>query len=216
MTRMTMVLMGMTTLLLSATSAVAQTQAPNANGGVVVIVPNGYDVTHTAVPTAPESTATASSVQLATPPPTQLTDPTGETPPDYQPPEVARTRANRALVIPGAVSLAVGYGANLIGSLLYSSLRAVAGVDNTDTFLAMSVIPVVGPWLQLPFASSDLEVGFLIGAGLLEAGGLTMLIAGLTFARRTVNEVQLSETTTIRVDPMIGSSAAGLTASGTF
>lgn len=213
MTRTT-AMMVMMAALLSATTAAAQEQSTNES--VVVIVPQGYEVTQTAAVPAPPETSTAPTTELATPPPTQLQDPMGETPPDYAADTATRTRANRGLVIPGIISLAVGYGGNLIGSLLYSSLRAVSGVDNTDEFLVMSFIPVAGPWLQLPFASSDLEVGFLIGAGLMQAGGLTMLIAGLTFARRPVNEVALSESTTIRVDPMIGGDVAGLSASGTF
>ncbi len=205
MARTTLTMMVVAVALLTGTSAAAQS---------VVVVPEGYEVTHTAVPAPPANTA---STALATPPQTQLRTPMApETPPDHTQNAEPRTRANRGLVIAGIISLAAGYGANIVGSLLYSSLRAVSGVANTDEFLLTSFIPVAGPWVQLAFASSELEVGFLIGAGTLQAAGLTMLIAGLTVARRPVNEVALSDTSTIRIDPMLGGDAAGITASGTF
>jgi len=188
-----------------ASTAEAQTQ-----GNVVVITPPGYGVTHQATTTD----------QLAAPPPTQLQQPgTLAVPVTTHPGAMAdepRTRANRGLVVAGVVSLGVGYVGNLVGSLLYSSLRAVSGVANTDEFLAFSLVPVVGPWLQLPFASSGLEVGFLIGAGVLQAAGVTMLIAGLTFARRPVTEVRISDSSSVVFTPMVGSDSAGLSAVGTF
>jgi hypothetical protein len=173
--------------------------SPAAEAQVVVVTPNGYGY------------APTTSDQLAPPPSAQLAAPELVAEAD-----APRTRANGGLILGGAISLGIGYVSNAIGSTLWSLNRAIQGIPNTDEFFVFGLVPVVGPWAQLAFSFDDTERALLIVSGVAQAAGLTMLIAGLTWARKPVNEIELAGGARIGVTPTAGASSVGLTAYGSF
>jgi hypothetical protein len=89
------------------------------------------------------------------------------------------------LIVAGAITLGVTYIVNGLVS-------AFAGLDVSPTvaeaeawsqFRGYAWIPVAGPWVQLAVKptgfNEDSWAGWLIADGILQAGGLTMLIIGI-------------------------------------
>lgn len=161
---------------------------------VMVVVPAGY----TAPMTAGEG--------LASPPATQL---------EAAPLQVdgVRTRANRGLVVGGAVTFGGTYLANMLASVM---LSAWTYNENGAEYMNMSLVPIAGPWIQLGYAVTDGQIALGIMAGAAQAAGVAMFIAGLTVARSPVPEVNLGAGARVTFAPTATGDSAGLAALGTF
>jgi hypothetical protein len=133
-------------------------------------------------------------------------------------PEV-ETRPRLGLVISGAIVFGVSY-------VFHAALVSPFGgwsIDYGDNpqwsdFRWMGAIPVAGPWLQLaakPTAPTDDGwTTYLVVDGLLQAGGLTMLILGLVLRQEVGGYAEADPS--IMIAPMVGQNASGLTAFGRF
>jgi hypothetical protein len=107
--------------------------------------------------------------------------------PTYQQQPRVETRRMIGLIVAGGITL----GASWVGNILVSAFAGVGSVDEElwEPFRGYGLIPVVGPWVQLatkptPY-DQDSWGGWLIGNGLLQAGGLTMLILGIAIPVET-------------------------------
>lgn len=129
-------------------------------------------------------------------------------------------RANLALIITGSVLLGVSWVSNIFTGLFAGlELFGSGGSSRWDTFRAMSLVPVAGPWAQLAAKPTSFDQDdwgtWLIINGLLQAGGLTMLIIGIaTPSRQTIYARRTGPTFVLA--PYATPSAAGLTLAGTF
>lgn len=125
----------------------------------------------------------------------------------------AGDRANQGLVLAGTMSLSATYTANVLLSLAAVSVNW--DIDE-EAYLNASLVPVVGPWIQLAYAVDGGTIALGILAGLGQAAGLAMLIAGFTVARSPVNEVTFGESTRVTFTASATDDSAGLAAFGSF
>ncbi len=139
----------------------------------------------------------------------------GQPPPAGQPHTVSRP--NLGLIISGAVLLGAGWIGNIIPGLF-----AGIGSSSSDwnAFRGTSVIPVLGPWIQLAvkptsFRNDDWG-GWLIVDGALQAAGLALLIIGLATPRTETVYADRESGFELAVVPTVGSSQWGLAAVGRF
>lgn len=136
-----------------------------------------------------------------------------------QPQPRTEERVHVGLIVAGSVMLGVSWllHALLISPLAGCSLSSTSGCSSTwEDFRWTGALPLVGPWVQLAIKPTDLGQDgwgpYLIIDGLLQAGGLTMLILGAT----------ITETVTVYGDNesgpslRLGVAPGGLTARGTF
>lgn len=134
-------------------------------------------------------------------------------PPGYHP----VTRIRKGLVIGGAVTFGVIYLTNVLVAVIHSD--ACKSLDCTSTSLKPLYAPIVGPFIQMGSTSSATGNFFLVLDGLLQAGGVAMLIAGIA-APKTVlvrNDLALTKKLEIRPTPMtFGPSSAGFGFVGKF
>lgn len=184
----------MAAVLVAAMVVLGLADGAEAQVEVMVVTPAGYAAPATA------------GEQLASPPTTQLE--VGALQVDGGP-----TRANRGLVVGGAVTFGGTYLANMLASVM---LSAWTYNENSAEYMNMSLVPIAGPWIQLGYAATDAQIALGIMAGVAQAAGLAMFIAGLTVARSPVPEVQLGAGTRVTFTPTVTGDSAGLAALGTF
>lgn len=135
----------------------------------------------------------------------------------YQQQPRTEERAHVGLIVGGAVMLGVSW---LVHGALISPFAGWS-IDwgyqpEWESFRYAGLIPIAGPWIQLALKPGTLNDDgwgtYLVIDGLLQAGGLTMLILGAT----------ITETVTVYGDSRTGPSLSfgiapgGLSASGTF
>src|SRR5262245_53713237 len=94
------------------------------------------------------------------------------------------TRLNLGLVITGSVILGVFWATNIFTGLLAGvDLFGSARASQWDGFRLSSIIPVIGPWIQLGVKPTSFDADnwgtWLIIDGLLQATGLALLIIGI-------------------------------------
>ncbi|MBN8612813.1 MAG: hypothetical protein J0L92_19615 [Deltaproteobacteria bacterium] len=129
-----------------------------------------------------------------------------------------RSRPNLGLIIPGAVLLGVGWVFNFIVGL-------PAGDDPFDgsppderwnTFRGFSLIPAIGPWVQLAVQPSGFNSDYwgmwLILNGVLQTTGLVLLIVGIA----TPSEEVTTTTPYVTVVPVVSGDQVGAAMLGTF
>lgn len=135
----------------------------------------------------------------------------------YQQQPRTEERAHVGLIVGGAVMFGVSW---LVHGALISPFGGWSldfGYDpQWESFRYAGLIPLAGPWIQMALKPGSLNDDgwgtYLIIDGLLQAGGLTMLILGAT----------ITETVTVYGDSRTGPSLSfgiapgGLSASGTF
>lgn len=104
-----------------------------------------------------------------------------------QPAPRTEERVHVGLIVAGAVMFGVSWllHALLISPLAGCSLSSSSGCSSTwEDFRWTGALPLVGPWIQLGIKPGGLGNDgwgpYLIIDGLLQAGGLTMLILGAT------------------------------------
>lgn len=136
--------------------------------------------------------------------------------------EVTGHRAISGLLWGGVGLLAGGYVFEVF-TTLFSGIVGAFAVDGTtytrsqlDNYVTWGFIPVLGPWVQMgfapPFADSSLYA-ILALEGLLQAGGITMMVFGIMGEEYT--EWRPLAGVDLRVRPMLGS-AQGLSAQLAF
>lgn len=142
-----------------------------------------------------------------------------------EPAEEGRShRAETGLMIGGGVSLGAGWIFGILfGALggyhdrvcITSSCSSTTSWDPAwDNFRATSLIPILGPWIQLavkPPSSFDIWPEWLVIDGIIQGAGAVLLFVGIGLAAS-------GETTPppVAVLPMIGPGLVGLTAAGQF
>lgn len=87
-------------------------------------------------------------------------------------------REVRSLWIPGLITLGVGYLLDVIGTPVANSISNDRPESDEEDAMAWALIPIAGPIIQLGIGAP--HPALPITSGLLQLGGLTMFIAGLT------------------------------------
>lgn len=130
----------------------------------------------------------------------------------YEEPTVHR--ADRGLVIGGAVVLSIGWGLNTMGAALGEAGVAYNSEDGNEGWearYALSFVPVLGPviwggWV-LGESEHNLELAlFAFGDALVQGAGLAMLIAGLVGSEEPIGEVAEG----VRVLPIASGAGSGV------
>lgn len=124
-----------------------------------------------------------------------------------------RTRANWGLVIGGIVTFGATYLVNIPVSV---ALGTSHSDHETLGYMYSSLIPLVGPWLQLGLSTNSAQVPVAMVAAVARATGLVMFVVGLTAARSPVPEVRLGARGRVTFTPTISGNSAGLMAMGSF
>ncbi len=126
------------------------------------------------------------------------------------------TRARKGLIIGGAIT----FGVSWLAAVAYGTHRANEGRrdrwDGDDDVPAEAIlyVPLAGPWIALSTLEPNRrEAGAFIADGVLQAGGLAMLAAGL-FAKETV--LVKSESAEVSAAPLVGPDGSGIALSGRF
>ncbi len=136
--------------------------------------------------------------------------------------EADEERPNLALIIPGAVLLGVGWITNIIVGLPAGDdpFRAGGAGEEWTAFRACSIIPVVGPWIQLAVQPTHFDQDswgmYLIIDGLLQTAGLTLLVVGIATPRRESRYARRGNEIDLAITPSAGDGRGGLTLSGRF
>ena len=110
-------------------------------------------------------------------------------PPGYHP----ITRIRKGLVIGGAVTFGVIYLTNVL-------VAAVA--HDVGSSLAPLYVPIVGPFIQIGNTSTATGNVFLVLDGLLQAGGVAMLVAGIAAPKTLLVRNDLAKNFEITPTPM--------------
>ncbi len=125
------------------------------------------------------------------------------------------------LTIPGIALLVVGWVTNVVGGLLagtngifFSRTRDFGW----EPFAAASVVPVLGPWIQLALKPTGLEqddwATWLVINGLVQAAALTTLILALVHAHS--DEHAARDAVELFVAPAFSPSHVGVTLTGRY
>ena len=123
-------------------------------------------------------------------------------------------------VIGGGIGLlAGGYVANIvisgIGAIFIAAGDAITEEDTiADEFFYSSLVPVLGPWIQLGIMQSYGYEGWapwMIINGVLQAGGLTMIILGATLTTRVAVHADLGNGVELAFTPALTGGRATLT-----
>ncbi len=129
-----------------------------------------------------------------------------------------RSRPNLGLIIPGAVLLGVGWVFNFIVGLPAGDDPFDSRPANPewDTFRGFSLVPAIGPWVQLAIKpngfNSDYWGVWLVLDGVLQTTGLVLLIVGIA----TPSEEVTTTGPYVQILPSVSSDHAGLMAVGAF
>lgn len=103
----------------------------------------------------------------------------------------------------------VGHGA-LAGASIFASSLSWSRDRTRETADAWAMVPVVGPWIQfgmLGFSAGGLWASVMVLSGLLQATGLSMLVAGAVVDGRP-------RAPEVAVVPLLGPHTVGLAARG--
>ncbi len=102
--------------------------------------------------------------------------------------EVTSTRLRTALVIPGAIMLGVSWVINVLVGSIVGLVGRSFGDENAQNYFGFSLIPILGPFLQLTRFNFDLESGLLayhVVLGLVQTAGFLMALFGTVFPEET-------------------------------
>ncbi|MEZ4293759.1 MAG: hypothetical protein R3B70_02195 [Polyangiaceae bacterium] len=130
-----------------------------------------------------------------------------------------RTRMRTKLIGAGAgVMGGMWILSTIIGAIANSAHERPVGDGRTDLWTPMYV-PVVGPFITIGTASSDLSSGgtaLIVFDGLAQTGGLAMLILGIALPEKKLvrDALVLEPTEGVTVTPTVGVGSLGF--SGTF
>lgn len=140
----------------------------------------------------------------------------------YTPAPARRSHGNLGFLISGGVFLGIGWLLNGIGSLpagTHPSLfgSSSAGDPGWEVFRGVAWIPVVGPLIQLAvkpteFGQDGWGTWLLLDDLLLQAGGLVLLIVGLTMP----GDAPATTAGSWRIAPSLSPGRAGLSVTGNF
>lgn len=114
----------------------------------------------------------------------------------------------KGLWIAGITVLSVGYVFTILGGGVQSA------VDGNNKYVYESLIPGAGPWIIL--AQNDAAAPYWVITGVLQAGGIGMLIGGLagrreTWIRDDVGDLHLSpKRPPIQIEPLVGVGNLGM------
>ena len=133
-------------------------------------------------------------------------------PPGYHP----VTRIRKGLVVGGAVTFGAVYLINVFAAALsHDACNAVAG-SRCSGALTPLYIPIAGPFVQLGSSSTASGSFALVLDGLLQAGGVAMLIAGIAAPKTMLIRNDLAKIE-LKPTPMtFGKTGAGFGFKGTF
>lgn len=137
--------------------------------------------------------------------------------------EYTRHRVSVGLLGGGIGMLAGGY----LGSVLTTAISGLIGAfsvgssgyssSDLNNYFIFGYIPIIGPWVQLGFVPPNTDGGlyaWLVVEGLLQAGGLTMLIFG-AIGDEVVDYRPIAGVE-VHLRPMLSASTQGLSATVTF
>jgi hypothetical protein len=136
--------------------------------------------------------------------------------------EVTGHRIIGGLLGGGIGLLAGGYVASIFTTLFTGIVGAFSTggsytADSLNNYVTFGFIPIIGPWVQLgfapPFADTGLYV-WLAVEGLLQAGGLTMIIFGALGEDYT--EFRPIAGLDLRLQPILSASTQGVSATLSF
>lgn len=128
------------------------------------------------------------------------------------------SRPNLGLIIPGAVLLGVGWVFNFIVGLPAGDdpFDGSPADPAWDTFRGFSLVPAIGPWVQLAIKpngfNSDYWGVWLVLNGVLQTTGLVLLIVGIA----TPSEEVTTTGPYVQILPSVSPDHAGLMAVGAF
>ncbi len=131
---------------------------------------------------------------------------------------VKATRVRKGWLIGGAVTLGVGWLSTAAYGAYLGSARD-AGFWRGDSHErarseAVLYIPLAGPWIALGTVEHDRQEGAaFVAGGIVQAGGLAMLIGGLAAKRTVLVKTAAAE---VALAPSVGPSGMGATVSGSF
>jgi hypothetical protein len=201
---------------------IAPRVAAQESGGSEVDAPIPPPPADTSIPPPPAAQPTLVFV------PTQAPQPTYIQP--YQPtyvaaqPEPAPARRGGArigLIVSGAVLLGVGWLSNIIvGIPAGENVFGSGSEEEWEAFRYCSIIPVVGPWVQLgvkPTAfSQDGWAIWLILNGVMQAAGTALLVSGIALSDDGNETADADSGPSFAVLPNISPNHAGLSLFGSF
>ena len=125
-------------------------------------------------------------------------------------------RRQTGLIVGGAVTLGGAWLVSVgIATLAASQTTGYStSLDFSETWPLL--LPIVGPWIQMKFTGSgpytDITNTFLVLDGVVQAGGLAMLIAGVATHQR----VAIYAKNGIQLTPLLLSGSSGMLVSGRF
>lgn len=137
------------------------------------------------------------------------------------PPPRRRGGGHVGLIISGAVLLGVGWISNfIVGLPAGDDLFSGGARPEWEAFRYSSLIPVVGPWVQLAvkptaFSQDDWAI-WLIFNGLMQATGTALLVAGIATSGDDGGSADSGTGPQLVVVPNVGRDHAGLTVAGSF
>lgn len=157
---------------------------------------------HCTLPSPPAAQAEAPAV----PSPPAAAVRGGDTPPPPPPlPPVTERRGILGLIIAGPIVLGVSW---------LATIGVTAGLDADGDLIGMSAIPIGGPWAMIADDRTSEYTAALAVSGILQAGGLTMLILGVAIQRDVV--VGQRAPIELEMRPLAGPRTAGFAAAGRF
>lgn len=89
-------------------------------------------------------------------------------------PRTTEKRGILGLIIAGPIVLGVSW---------LATIGVTAGLDSDGDIIGMSAAPLVGPWIMIADSRTEDYTAALAVSGVLQAGGLTMLILGVAIQR---------------------------------
>jgi hypothetical protein len=148
--------------------------------------------------------------------------------PEPAPPAPAVAPAPAAPLAPAAPAVAPGAdtgetkgilgliiaGPIVLGATWLTTIGATAGLGGSGKAIGYAATPVIGPWMIIGEDAGDYTAA-LVASGLAQAGGLTMLIVGLTVQRPVAPRVALGDVE-MTIAPSASPETAALMATGSF
>jgi hypothetical protein len=141
--------------------------------------------------------------------------------PVYSEPPRRRGGPNLGLIISGAVLLGVGWIGDFLVSLPAGDDPFHSGAEpEWSSFRYTSFIPIAGPWVQLAVKPTEFDNDYwgmwLIIDGLMQAAGITMLVAGIATSSGDDGATADAGGVQLMFVPSVGPDRASLTLAGRF
>lgn len=113
------------------------------------------------------------------------------------------------LMIAGPITLGVAWLATI------GVTAGIAEGSEAGTSIGLAATPLAGPWILMAGEGSGYAAPLVV-SGVLQAGGLTMLIVGLAVRHPVEPTFSLNEDVGVTLSASAGPGTTGIFASGTF